>query len=654
MKKRYPLLFLSVLLTLATVSCTGASKYHTVTFDSNGGSPVPSQKVKHGEKVEKPVDPTRGGYSISGWMYNDEPWSFVGYVVTEDMTLLASWFPNRYLLTITYDSPYGRARGGGYYYYGLPAVVTAETKVGYSFLGWYDSQGNLLSNEEEYSFNMGFDLELFPKWNEGNEYTVTFDPNSGTISQTSITVQYNKSYVLPTPEKRGYAFDGWYDGNTKVDISGIWSYGSNRNLIAKWSVANYTITYNLNGGTNNKSNPYTYTLFDSVTFADPIRQGYTFDGWYKDDIAITEIPLDSVGDVILDARWTALKNILTVTSADDSRGSVTVLSGTGYSGESISLVATPAEGYIFGGWFAGQTKVSKLATYTFEMPGKDYSLTAKFFTQEEKETEDAREKALGIEPVVDLDNMTVTYGLYPQTNVKNSSILSALNKLSSPEPNGWYLYNNEYYAKTIAETWTTGDKYWFDNNNIIVNGTTYWFKCEPITWKILSNNNGEYSLLSTLLLDHCYYYDSDLNRTINGQTIYPNNYEYSDIRTYLNEDFYNSAFALGSYYVQTTIVDNTDESNQFVSCNDTEDKVFIPSYYDLNDIENDARLCKTTDWDRARGGSTWYMYSFNGDYWTRTFYFDNMVYVVSMEGNLGVTDNCNDLNIRPCIVLKIA
>ena len=66
---------------------------HTITFsDIYGGSPIPSaQEVKHGEKLIRPKDPTREGYIFDGWYYKGEKWSFIGYIVTENMTLSARW-----------------------------------------------------------------------------------------------------------------------------------------------------------------------------------------------------------------------------------------------------------------------------------------------------------------------------------------------------------------------------------------------------------------------------------------------------------------------------------------------------------------------------------------------------------------------------------
>ena len=66
----------------------------TVTFDSQGGSNVASQTVKRGEKVERPSNPTRSGYSFQGWYEEAEcknAWNFTTDTVTRNMTLYADW-----------------------------------------------------------------------------------------------------------------------------------------------------------------------------------------------------------------------------------------------------------------------------------------------------------------------------------------------------------------------------------------------------------------------------------------------------------------------------------------------------------------------------------------------------------------------------------
>lgn len=63
----------------------------TVTFDSNGGSSVPSQTVASGETLTKPTDPAYQGYTFLGWMdASGNPWEF-DESVSASMTLTAAW-----------------------------------------------------------------------------------------------------------------------------------------------------------------------------------------------------------------------------------------------------------------------------------------------------------------------------------------------------------------------------------------------------------------------------------------------------------------------------------------------------------------------------------------------------------------------------------
>ena len=66
-------------------------KVFTVTFDSQGGSAVETQVVAWGEKVIEPSTPMKYECEFDGWHLGDEKWSFIGYTVTEDITLTAVW-----------------------------------------------------------------------------------------------------------------------------------------------------------------------------------------------------------------------------------------------------------------------------------------------------------------------------------------------------------------------------------------------------------------------------------------------------------------------------------------------------------------------------------------------------------------------------------
>ena len=95
--KRYMLLLLALLCLLACVS--GCAKqeeeetiYYTVSFNSNGGSPIESQTVAEHGRVSPVTPPTREGYLFDGWKSEHGSfWNFESDVPTSDMTLTATW-----------------------------------------------------------------------------------------------------------------------------------------------------------------------------------------------------------------------------------------------------------------------------------------------------------------------------------------------------------------------------------------------------------------------------------------------------------------------------------------------------------------------------------------------------------------------------------
>ena len=100
---------------------------------------------------------------------------------------------------------------------------------------------------------------------------------------TTQTLSYEGRASVPTaPVKAGYTLDGWYTDNSfteKFDFNK--KITSDVSIYAKWSVATYTIDYNLNSGSWNGSSPSTtYTLNDcGYALPVPTREGYIFEGW---------------------------------------------------------------------------------------------------------------------------------------------------------------------------------------------------------------------------------------------------------------------------------------------------------------------------------------------------------------------------------------
>ena len=66
----------------------------TIKFDSLGGTAVPSQKLRYGDAVSEPIDPTRENYVFDGWCYDIEgkyKFDFQSSAADSSLTLYASW-----------------------------------------------------------------------------------------------------------------------------------------------------------------------------------------------------------------------------------------------------------------------------------------------------------------------------------------------------------------------------------------------------------------------------------------------------------------------------------------------------------------------------------------------------------------------------------
>lgn len=214
--------------------------YYTVTFDSNGGSPVTSAKVESGKKVTKPLDPIKEGFTFDGWYVEEERWSFIGYVVTENVTLVAKWIDESEEVEISYTVTF-YSNGGS----SIESAIVKEgekvikpsnpTKEGYVFSGWY-----LLNEAWDFNDVVTDDITLVASWvleadADDTYYTVIYDSNGGT-AVARVQVQNGKRAIEPeAPTKDGYVFEGWYLIDEKWNfIADLVT--ENITLVAKWSI----------------------------------------------------------------------------------------------------------------------------------------------------------------------------------------------------------------------------------------------------------------------------------------------------------------------------------------------------------------------------------------------------------------------------------
>lgn len=152
-------------------------------------------------------------------------------------------------------------------------------------------------------------------------YLVTFDPNGGRVSPTSTAVTIGKKYgPLPTPNRYGYGFDGWYTekiGGKDKEVTETDVVGTNppTTLYAHWTAKKCLVALNANGGKIDTTSgqvstkSYTATYGSKYNFLPrPIRTGgYNFDGWYTEPTGGTKVTSDTTvtttKDLILYAHW---------------------------------------------------------------------------------------------------------------------------------------------------------------------------------------------------------------------------------------------------------------------------------------------------------------------------------------------------------------
>jgi uncharacterized repeat protein (TIGR02543 family) len=179
-------------------------------------------------------------------------------------------------------------------------------------------------------------------------YTITFDSHGGS-AVTAITADTGTSVAKPAdPTRAGYIFTGWFIAETGGTLY-TWPHTLTGNVAmhARWTATTYTISYNLNGGTNNGTNPASYTIESpAVTLAVPTYTGYTFGGWYDNNSftgsAVTTIPAGGTGAKTFHARWlpgASVQIILQAVPSDPPLTSTTIFedgaavfnTGAGYS-----------------------------------------------------------------------------------------------------------------------------------------------------------------------------------------------------------------------------------------------------------------------------------------------------------------------------------
>lgn len=242
------------------------------------------------------------------------------------------------------------------------APLTDPTKTDYTFTYW-DNYNNITADRTVYA---NYTI---------NSYTITFDSYGGS-SVASITQDYGTSVTAPAnPTRAGYTFDTWCsDTGLEAPYTFSTMPSGGITLYAKWTVNQYTITFNSNGGSSVDPITQNYLTYVSAP-TPPSKSNYTFAGWFSDEGLTTAytfntMPLDGI---TLNAKWVV--NQYTITF--DSFGGTIVNAITQAYGSSVTAPTPPTRtGYGFDGWYSDSELTTPYAFTT--MPAGGITLYAKW------------------------------------------------------------------------------------------------------------------------------------------------------------------------------------------------------------------------------------------------------------------------------------
>lgn len=357
-------------------------KSYTVNATSeniNKGTVSPAgQTVEHGANATVVATP-KAAYNFAGWYNGTTKVSSNAsytFAVTANISLTAK-FTIKTFTTTTANSTGGTASvNKSSVEYGGSAIWTATPSTGYNFSKWSNgSTANPLTVS-----NITANTHITPVF-VLKSYTVTWNPNGGSVSPTSTTKTHGSTLgTLPTPTRAAdvqytYTFKGWFTAATGgTQVSASTTVTKNVTYYAQWTATprSYTATFNGNGGGTPSPSTITKTYGSELgTLPTCSRTGYTFLGWYTASSGGTKISSTTkiTGTVTYYAQWSI--NSYTLTYNVNGGNAVSPASKSVQYGSAYGTLPTPTKSsdaeytYAFAGWYtaaSGGTQVTANTT----------------------------------------------------------------------------------------------------------------------------------------------------------------------------------------------------------------------------------------------------------------------------------------------------
>ena len=349
-----PLLLTMVLGLSIVLSCKNgpgsnsvSTAQYTVTFDTQGGSPVPSRKVNHGKTVQKPApNPVRTSYIFDGW-YKERayttPWNFTKDVVTTNITLFAKWIPDviptTVSVTIAVEGGHGTltAKAGDKEWTasdtsvkqdikkGTEVVFTANPAADYEVDSWRinrevksgtqktekvtadkDVTVTVTFKKKETSATKFFTVDYAAAPADGGSISAKYADGSAISSGDKI--QENAVLIFTAEPKTGYDISGW-SGDATVEPdnkTAKLTVTKNSSVTVNFALKKYKVTFDTQGGSAVATVEVEHGKKITKLAPDPANPPFAFGGWYKEKDCKTlwDFATDTVtADITLYAQW---------------------------------------------------------------------------------------------------------------------------------------------------------------------------------------------------------------------------------------------------------------------------------------------------------------------------------------------------------------
>lgn len=631
---------------------------YTYNFYDDNGNIIKTDTVNYGTKVEAPTISKQNTdefiYEFDGWYTKAEGGEKVtDFTIIDNINLYArfketknefeiTWLNSDGTLLYTEKVKYGVIPS----YSGVALTKTSNSQYSYTFSGWSPSIKAATANA---TYKAEF-IETI------NKYTYKFYNSDGSVYSTA-TINYGQSIVkpkdptMPSTDEKDFTFAGWYTaetGGTKVTSFGTIT--CNVSYYARFAATNkkYSITFYIT--TNTVYKTITLPWGSSITLPeDPKLDGYKFMGW--SGTVPTTMPKENKSYY---ATWEITKYTLTIIKSDSSVSYSGATSGSSYGYDeriTLNITTKPTQSTIK--WVINGKVDYTGDSYTLRMPASDFTITIKML------------------PYIEVGTNKIEIGLYPQSKVTDSALISKLranghiSSSSRPDMNYWssfgetttsstpqtiemyYIdvtYNNQLYRgiyfsnyrpKTMSESSLLQGNSWSFNNGYTT-GIYYWFKYEPITWIITLNDNNKQYMYTEFILDAFYF---------NKQTSSGNNYSSSNLRTWTKNTM-EECFTSKQMSLLTSLpAGGNVNTDKYISAKaETINSIYVmPSA--------SVRKAKGTDYAKCRG---LYASGVNGngysEYWTSSAGTSSTQAKIVNEDGAVTTLNVNKLSgIRPFI-----